>query len=116
VAAARPDAALLAAQGRRGDGDRCMAYLWAEDGPGRVVARYFFLSGGGVLEDPATGSACANLGGWHLAEGTPRPLRVTVEQGQAVGRPSRLELTVTAEGAILVAGEVVELGRGTLRI
>jgi len=73
------------------------------------------MAGGGVVEDPATGSACANLGGWLLVTGAPRPLRLTVDQGRAVGRPSRLELSVTADGAILVAGQVVELGRGTLR-
>jgi trans-2,3-dihydro-3-hydroxyanthranilate isomerase len=116
VAAARPDPVLLAGQGRRGPGDRCMAYVWAAEAPGRVVARYFFLSGGGVLEDPATGSACANLGGWYLVTGTPLPLRLTVDQGRAVGRPSRLDLTVTAEGAILVGGTVVELGRGSITL
>jgi PhzF family phenazine biosynthesis protein len=73
------------------------------------------MAGGGVVEDPATGSACANLGGWHLATGAPRPVRLTVDQGRAVKRPSRLELTVTEDRAILVAGAVVELGRGILR-
>jgi trans-2,3-dihydro-3-hydroxyanthranilate isomerase len=116
VAAARPDPALLSRHGRATPGGEAMAYLWAEAGPGQVTARFFFMVGGGVVEDPATGSACANLGGWHLATGTPRPLHLEVDQGRAVGRPSRLELTVTAEGAILVAGQVVELGRGTLRI
>jgi predicted PhzF superfamily epimerase YddE/YHI9 len=73
------------------------------------------MAGGGVVEDPATGSACANLGGWHLATGSKRPLRLAVDQGRAVKRPSRLSLEVTADGSILVGGEVVELGRGTLR-
>lgn len=116
VEAARPDAALLSRHGRAAPGGEAMAYLWAETAPGQVTARFFFMAGGGVAEDPATGSACANLGGWHLTAGTPRPLQVTVDQGRAVGRPSRLDLTVTAEGAILVAGEVVELGRGAMRI
>jgi PhzF family phenazine biosynthesis protein len=116
VAAAWPDPVLLSRQGRRGDGDRCMAYVWSEVAPGQVTARYFFLGGGAVLEDPATGSACANLGGWLLATGAALPLRRVVDQGRAVQRPSRLELEVTAERAILVTGQVVELGRGSLTL
>jgi trans-2,3-dihydro-3-hydroxyanthranilate isomerase len=115
VEAARPDPALLDRLARSPGGE-AMAYVWAHAAPGQVTARFFFMAGGGVVEDPATGSACANLGGWHLATGAPRPARLVVDQGRAVGRPSRLELTVTAEGAILVAGQVVELGRGSLRI
>jgi PhzF family phenazine biosynthesis protein len=92
-----------------------MAYLFADAGPGQVTARLFFMAGGGVVEDPATGSACANLGGWLLATGAAPPLRRVVDQGRAVRRPSRLELEVTAERAIQVGGRVVELGRGKLR-
>jgi len=93
-----------------------MAYLWAPAAEGLVLARFFYLASGEVREDPATGSACANLGGWFLATGAPRPLSLTVSQGEAVGRPSRLDLAVDAEGQVFVAGEVVELGRGVLRI
>ena len=32
-----------------------------------VLARFFFPKHGAVIEDPGTGSACANLGGWLLA-------------------------------------------------
>ena len=93
-----------------------MAYLWAPAGAGRVLARFFFLADGEVREDPATGSACANLGGWHLATRVPRPLSLAVSQGEAVGRPSRLDLTVDAGGAIFVSGGVVELGGGRFRL
>lgn len=116
VAAARPDPVLLARHGRAAPGGEAMAYAWAEAGPGEVVARFFFMAGGGVVEDPATGSACANLGGWLLDAGRRGPLRLGVDQGRAVGRPSRLELELTPDGAILVSGAVVELGRGTMRI
>jgi PhzF family phenazine biosynthesis protein len=115
VEAARPVAALLDRLARSPAGE-AMAYVWAEAAPGEVTARFFFMAGGGVVEDPATGSACANLGGWRIATGAQRPARLVVDQGRAVQRPSRLELTVTADGAILVAGAVVELGRGMLRI
>lgn len=114
VAVARPDPALLSRHGRPPEGGEAMAYLWAEVAPGEVTARFFFMAGGGVVEDPATGSACANLGGWLLATGAPLPARLAVDQGRAVQRPSRLELEVAADGAIRVTGAVVELGRGAL--
>jgi predicted PhzF superfamily epimerase YddE/YHI9 len=43
-----------------------MAYVWAPEGEGRVAARFFFLKHDALVEDPGTGSACANLGGWHI--------------------------------------------------
>jgi len=116
VRAASPDAARLERYGRSESMGERMAYLCAPAGPGRVVARFFFLANGEVREDPATGSACANLGGWHLAAGTPRPIALGVQQGEAVGRPSRLDLAVDGSGGIFVSGDVVELGRGSLRL
>ena len=47
---------------------------WAQDADGQVAARFFFLKHGAVMEDPGTGSACANLGGWHLATKAPLSL------------------------------------------
>ena len=115
VRAVRPDPARLDRHGRQPSGGEVMVYAWAPAGPGRAVARFFSVEHGAVVEDPATGSACANLGGWHVATGAPRPLSLTVEQGEAVGRPSRLGLAVDASGAIFVSGQVIELGRGTFR-
>jgi predicted PhzF superfamily epimerase YddE/YHI9 len=65
---------------------------------------------------PATGSACANLGGWLVATGALLPARRVVHQGAPAGRPSRLAVEVDAAGAVRVSGEVVELGRGVLRV
>lgn len=95
------------------DGD-CMVYVFARTAPGHVLARFFFSQGPVMLEDPATGSATVNFGGWCLAMGEPPPLRLTISQGELVGRPSLLHLTVDAAGAIRVGGEVVEIARGTL--
>jgi PhzF family phenazine biosynthesis protein len=81
-----------------------------------VVARFFSVENGALVEDPATGSACANLGGWLLASGAPRPSALTVAQGEAIGRPSRLGLAVDPAGQIFVSGEVIELGRGLFRL
>jgi trans-2,3-dihydro-3-hydroxyanthranilate isomerase len=92
-----------------------MAYVFhdAGDAAGTVQARFFFPGGGAILEDPATGSACANLGGWYTVVRPDAEVRRTVMQGETVGRPSTLRLEV-AGGAIRVGGEVIELGRGSV--
>jgi trans-2,3-dihydro-3-hydroxyanthranilate isomerase len=92
-----------------------MAYVFhdAGDAAGTVEARFFFPNGTAVLEDPATGSACANLGGWFSVVRPQADIVREVSQGEAVGRPSTLYLDVT-HGAIHVGGDVIELGRGTL--
>jgi PhzF family phenazine biosynthesis protein len=102
------------ARARLADGEgRALAYVFAREGD-RVEARFFFMKHGAVIEDPGTGSACANLGGWLLATGVAGPTRLTVSQGAAVGRPCRLGLAVSAEGGIEVSGRVIEIGRGTV--
>ena len=85
----------------------------AGDAAGKVEARFFFPKGPAILEDPATGSACANLGGWFTVVRPQTDIVREVSQGEMVGRPSTLYLDVTA-GAIHVGGRVVELGRGSL--
>ena len=92
---------------------RAMAYIFAREGD-RVLARFFFPKHGSVIEDPGTGSACANLGGWLLATEAALPQRLSIDQGQAVNRPCRLGLEVTAEREIRVSGRVVQIGRGTI--
>lgn len=116
VARARPDAARLAKHGRSARRGSSMAYVWARADENTVIARFFFLVHGGVIEDPATGSACANLGGWMIATGQELPLSITVRQGDAIGRPSVLGLRVDAEKRIFVSGEVIEIARGTLAL
>ncbi len=99
-----------------GGGTRSMAYLWAIDQPGKILCRFFFPKHGAVVEDPGTGSACANLGGWFVATRASLPQTFTLMQGEAVGRPCHLGLHVDAAGGIFVSGRVIELGRGTIRL
>ena len=94
---------------------RALAYVFARDGD-RVLARFFFLKYGAVVEDPGTGSACANLAGWLLATGAPLPQRLSIDQGEAVGRPCRLGLSVGLDRSICVSGRVIEVGRGTITL
>jgi trans-2,3-dihydro-3-hydroxyanthranilate isomerase len=92
-----------------------MVYVFAPAGRGHL-ARFFFPVGNSVREDPATGSAAANLGGWCLAMGTPLPCEFDLAQGEYTGRPSSLRLAVDAERRVSVSGEVIELGRGTVSL
>jgi trans-2,3-dihydro-3-hydroxyanthranilate isomerase len=93
-----------------------MAYVFAQRAQGETLARFFFPSGGSMLEDPATGSATANFGGWCLAMGRPLPLRMEIAQGECVGRPSSLYLELTEDRQIRVSGDVIELGAGTVTL
>jgi trans-2,3-dihydro-3-hydroxyanthranilate isomerase len=113
VRRASPTAQALRAHGS--NGQRAMAYVFAREGD-RVLARFFFPKHESVLEDPGTGSACANLGGWLLATGAALPQRLVVDQGEAVDRPCRLGLEVTADRQIKVSGRVVEIARGTVAL
>jgi len=114
VTAATADPRLLAEFATRPEGE-ALVYLWAPTGPDTIEARFFFTQNNAAIEDPATGSACANLGGWFLAHGE-RGIRRRIHQGSAIQRPSLLDLTVDEQGTILVSGTVREVGRGTFTI
>ena len=81
-----------------------------------------FAPGLSVPEDPATGSACAALGGYLAARDARRngTLRWVVEQGFEMGRPSMLEVEAdVADGAVTavrVGGDTVLLTEGTMEI
>jgi trans-2,3-dihydro-3-hydroxyanthranilate isomerase len=114
VMAASADPKLLAQYARTPAGES-LVYLWAPTGPDTIEARLFFSQNNAVIEDPATGSACANLGGWFLANGE-RGISRRIHQGSAIKRPSVLDLEVTQDDTILVSGVVREVGRGTFTI
>lgn len=65
---------------------------------------------GGVVEDPATGAAAAALGGYLRDAGLVRaPFDFTIRQGEAMGRPSLIQVHVPAEGGITVSGSAVAI-------
>jgi len=92
------------------------AYVFASTGGKKILSRFFFPDGAAILEDPATGSACANLGGWFIAMGRRPPLEFEVSQGEYVGRPSTLQLEVNSDNEVFVGGEVIEIGSGILNL
>lgn len=106
------------------DAGRYMAYLVARvanDGATRGAAdsfqvRFFFPTASGLSEDPGTGSACANLGGYLLDAGEPVPSQFTVTQGEFINRLNVLQLSLTAERRVRVGGRVLALGAGEIHL
>jgi PhzF family phenazine biosynthesis protein len=98
----------LAAVGRRLD-LITVALIWRQD-ESTIHARNLGPSVG-IVEDPATGAAAAALGGYlaELGEVTP-PARLTIRQGEDMGRPSRLEVDLDPSRAgVLVSGSAVPI-------
>jgi trans-2,3-dihydro-3-hydroxyanthranilate isomerase len=92
------------------------ALVFASTGAKKIMSRFFFPDGAAILEDPATGSACANLGAWFLAMGRRPPLDFEISQGELIGRPSTLRLEVNTDSEVFVGGEVIEIGSGIVNL
>jgi len=81
----------------------------------------FFAPEVGVFEDPATGSAAGALGG-YLARilKFPPELKLNIEQGREMGRPSLLHAHVKCDRGLVqnvkVSGRVVSVGEGVVTI
>ena len=111
----RPNAELLARYSV-GNKRKGLAYVWARIDDTTVRARFFLTKYGSVFEDPGTGSACANLGGWLITRRAPLPLDIVVLQGDQVGRSCRLGLRVDSQQRIFVSGRVIALGGGEITL
>ena len=94
-------------------------YLFAIRGDSDVRAR-MFDKGTTIGEDPATGSAAGPLGAYLARHGLiETPGSVVVAQGEQVGRPSFLRVSVERDGdswALDVAGGVHPWGDGAFEI
>jgi PhzF family phenazine biosynthesis protein len=63
---------------------------------------------GGVVEDPATGASAAALGGYlRDASLIETPFEFAIRQGEAMGRPSLITVSVPPSGGITVTGNAV---------
>ena len=70
----------------------------------------------GIWEDPATGSAAGPLVSRLVAQGVVRDgATVFVEQGHAMGRPSRIRVQVSGQ-RVRIGGASVVVAEGTLTI
>jgi trans-2,3-dihydro-3-hydroxyanthranilate isomerase len=94
-------------------------YYFAIRGNGDVTARMFDPEFG-IGEDPATGSAAGPLGAYLAVRRLAgMPGRMTIAQGELVGRPSFLHVEASAEGAswaIHVGGGVRRVGEGSFEL
>ncbi|TPQ19254.1 PhzF family phenazine biosynthesis protein [Streptomyces sporangiiformans] len=115
VDAAAPDAARLRAllPGVGGQG----VYLYALDPaePGADVHARFVNPVAGITEDPATGSAAGPLACLLRRHGPAVGDRVTIAQGHALDRPSRIQVTF-ADDVPSVTGRAALAAEGTLRL
>ena len=115
----RPDSRLI--DEVCGNGQRNKVYLWAKDGAPvdgvqQASVRFFFPNNGALSEDPGTGSACANLGGYFVVTQMPLPQTWVLRQGTHINKPCQLHLHVDAQQTIFVGGQVIELGRGEISL
>ncbi len=121
---ASPDLAAFrtAAAGQTGNLRFALLLYVRRDGDATRLRARMFAPLGGVLEDPATGSACATLAALltSMAPGVNVSLSYEIEQGVEMGRPSLLIASArkTGEGPVeaTVAGACVLSGRGTLEL
>ena len=111
----QPKVELLQRYGRIND-ERFLAYVWSHENDGTILARFFFAKGNAYAEDPATGSACANLGGWFIASQYMMPLSKRIRQGEMIKRPCELKLSINEHAHILVSGLVKEIGNGVINL
>jgi trans-2,3-dihydro-3-hydroxyanthranilate isomerase len=113
---ARPDAPRLAAVLAQVGGQGCYLYCLDPVDPTAVAHARFFNPTVGIWEDPATGSAAGPLVSRLVAQGAvPDGARVVVEQGHAMGRPSRIRVQVTGE-QVRIGGTCVVVAEGTLTV
>jgi trans-2,3-dihydro-3-hydroxyanthranilate isomerase len=113
---ARPDAPRLAAALAQVGGQGCYLYCLDSVDPAAVAHARFFNPTVGIHEDPATGSAAGPLVCRLVAQGVvPDGAPVLVEQGHAIGRPSRIRVQVSGE-QVRIGGACIVVAEGTLTI
>ena len=117
VDAATPDNARLATLLQEVDGEGCYLYSLDPVDPSQAVAyTRFFNPTMGIHEDPATGTAAGPLVARLVAEGiVPDGTTAVIEQGHALGRPSRIHVTVSGE-VVRISGSGLIVADGSLQL
>ena len=100
-------------------------FVFSVGGPGPDDHLYgrMFAPDFGIIEDPATGSAAGPIGCYAVHHGVvkPDPARpIQIGQGVAMGRPSRIYVSVEGDAAditeVKVGGTALLVGRGELLV
>ena len=113
-----PDSPRLAAVLRDVGGEGCYVFSLDPIDPahGSIAYTRFFNPTVGITEDPATGTAAGPLVASLVAGGHAEDdATYAVEQGHALGRPSRISVSVSGE-RIRVSGSGIVVAEGTLSI
>lgn len=104
----------------RGLGDAAFIFTRETVSPESTVYGRMYSGWQGVVEDPATGSACGPLAAYLFRHGLTDGRRIVVEQGYAMGRPSLLYARVTGTREhitrVHVGGRVVTVGGGWIEL
>jgi PhzF family phenazine biosynthesis protein len=112
----RPDAARLAAILHSVEAKGCYLFSLDPSSPGSVAYTRFFNPVEGISEDAATGSAAGPLACQLVARGIVKDgTTMTIEQGHAMGRPSLIQVRVSAS-SVVVMGRAMITAEGSIRV
>jgi trans-2,3-dihydro-3-hydroxyanthranilate isomerase len=122
VDACEPDIAAMRRIRSAFPGGHVGVFVFSAEGAGATVYSRMFAPDAGVVEDPATGSACGPLGGYLVRNGMvllADAQSIVSAQGVKMGRPSRLHVRVEASAPsdivrVHVGGASVRVGEGTI--
>jgi trans-2,3-dihydro-3-hydroxyanthranilate isomerase len=110
----RVDAESLIALARPLGCEGCYLFSLETREPGSAAHARAFFPGIGIAEDPATGSAAGPLGALLAARRLiPEGAWTVIEQGDEIGRPSRIEVRVSGD-QVEVAGRSAIVAEGKL--
>jgi trans-2,3-dihydro-3-hydroxyanthranilate isomerase len=112
---ALPQAARLAAAVTRVGGEGCYLFSLEPADDDAVAYTRFFNPTMGIAEDPATGTAAGPLAALLHHLGRTPAGTVVIEQGHALGRPSRVQVTV-AGPRVTVSGSGLIVADGALHL
>jgi PhzF family phenazine biosynthesis protein len=116
LARVRVDARELAALAKPLGCEGCYLFCLETREPSAVAHARGFFPGIGIAEDPATGSAAGPLAQYLVARRrAPERAWLTIEQGDEIQRPSRIEVRVSGD-EVEVAGRCAVVAEGTLRL
>lgn len=98
----------------------CYAFTFETKEKGSLVHARFFAPNDNILEDPATGSAAGALTGYLANHGALKENSFVIEQGDVMGRPSRIFAEVSGSRGsverVKIGGSSVVVAKGEVVI
>ena len=98
----------------------CYVFCFETFEPESLVHARFFAPADNIPEDPATGSAAGALSGYLVHNDIVKEREFTIEQGDIMGRPGRIEASVRGSKgnveSVRIGGNAVTIMHGTLQL